>query len=344
MSTCRATNRVARKLRPSPILRQIRYESENASPASSTKAQSSGSSLGHAVVGGLAGGAVVFLGGYSYYHFSGAKVLVDTAHKTRGTVQKYTQQFKNANPEPSDALRWLRFTAQSYAAIIPGARRYVDTFFDELDAIHQKHRKEVDSIVKEAYHELKDSVASEGMSTTSALKAWKVLKKYMKRITDLAGDASEDILNNHPALKEKVGGNIDQLKQMGESYGPEAKKQVEETWGQVRGILKKGCGANTIPQIQSLVQDKMQKMHKMRNRTWNQGMEKAKPLLDKSPEVKKIVEENKDQLKQGNVQELYENIEESVQSGDTNKLKQYVSNIVNKAKKPTSGGDGGGLE
>ncbi|KAL8932436.1 MAG: hypothetical protein Q9211_006316 [Gyalolechia sp. 1 TL-2023] len=344
MSTFRATSRVARKLRSSPILRQIRYESATASSPSSTKAPSSGSNLNQALIGGLAGGGVVLLGGYSYYYFSGAKTLVDTAHTTRGTVQKYTQQFKDANPEPSEAIRWLRSTAQSYAALIPGARGYVDTFFDDLDAIHQKHGKEVDSIVKEAYSELKDNVASEGMSFTSALKAWEVLQRYMNRIADLAGDASEDILNNHPALKEKVGGNIDQLKQMGESYGPEAKKQLEETWEQVRGILKNGVGASTIPQIQSLVQDKMQKMREMGNKMWDQGMEKAKPLLDKSPAVKKIVEENKDQLKQGNVQELYEYIKESVQSGDTEKLKQYVSNTVNKANQSSSGGGGGGLE
>ncbi|KAL8937877.1 MAG: hypothetical protein Q9216_004203 [Gyalolechia sp. 2 TL-2023] len=344
MSTFRATNTVARRIRFTPVLRQIRYESANASPASPAKAQSSGSSLNQALIGGLAGGAFVLLGGYSYYHLSGAKTLVHTAHETRGTVQKYTQQFKDANPEPSEAIRWLRSSAQSYATLIPGARGYVDAFFDDLDAIHKKHGKEVDNIVKEAYGELKDNVASEGMSMTSALKAWEVLQKYMNRITELAGDASEDILNNHPALKEKVGGNIDQLKQMGESYGPEAKKQVEETWEQVRGILKDGVGANTIPKIQSLVQDNLQKMHEMGDKIWDQGMEKAKPLLDKSPEVKRIVDKNKDELKQGNVQELYENIKESVQAGDTGKLEQYVSDTVSKAKKSTSLGEAGGLE
>ncbi|KAI4179075.1 MAG: hypothetical protein L6R41_008047 [Letrouitia leprolyta] len=344
MSTFRATHRAARSLRSSPILRQIRNESTNASPASSNTSQSSGSSLSHGIIGGLAGGALVFLGGYSYYHFSGAKTLVNAAHTTRGTVQTYTQQFKDANPEPSEAIRWLRSTAQSYAGLIPGARGYVDTFFDDLDAIRQKHGNEVDRIVKEAYNELKDNVASEGMSVTSAVKVWEVLQKYMGRITELAGDATEDILNNHPALKEKVGGNIDQLKQIGDNYGPEVKKQVDETWNQVRGILKNGVGASTVPQVQSLVQDKMQKIREMGNKLWDEGMERAKPLLDKSPEVKKIVEENKDQLKQGNFQELYENIKESVQSGDTDKLKQYVSNTVNKAKKSNSGGSSGGIE
>ncbi|KAL8717907.1 MAG: hypothetical protein Q9225_004900 [Loekoesia sp. 1 TL-2023] len=342
MSTFRVVSRVPRSQRSGPLLRQIRHESASAFPPTPSKAQSSGSSISHALIGGLAGGAVVFLGGYTWYHFSAARTLVNTAHQTHATLQKYTRQFKKSDPEPSEALRWLRSTAQSYVSLIPGARRYVDTFFDDLDAIHDKHAKEVDSIIKEAYNELKDNVSSDGMSIASAQKAWKVLQKYMKRIADLAGDASEDILNNHPALKEKVGGNINQLKQMGENYGPEAKQQVEETWNQVRNKLKNGVGAGTIPQIQSIIQDKTQKVREIGNKSWEQGMKKAKPLLDKSPEAKKIVEENKDQLKQGNVQELYENIQESVQSGNTDKLKAYVSKTVNKAKKSSSGDGSGG--
>ncbi len=118
----------------------------------------------------------------------------------------------------------------------------------------------MDNIVKEAYAELKDTVSSEGMSITSATKSWSALQKYMNRIAELAGDASEDILNNHPALKDKVGGNINQLKQ-------------------------------------------------------------------------------------GNVQELYQMIKESVQSGNTANLKEYVNKTVNKAKESTSGsGGGGGIE
>ncbi|KAI4121542.1 MAG: hypothetical protein LQ338_006311 [Usnochroma carphineum] len=299
------------------------------------------SSNSQAFIGGLAGGAVVFLGGYTWYHFSGAKTLINTAHQTNATLQKYTQQFKDSSPEPGEALRWLRSTAQSYAGLIPGARGVVDTFFDDIDAIQKKHGPEVDNIIREAYNELKGTVSSGGMDVASAQKVWEVLQKYMNRIADLAGDASEDILNNHPALKEKVGGNIDQLKQMGQNYGPEAKKQVEETWSQVKDILNKGVSASTIPQIQSLVQEKTQKVREMGNKLWDEGMEKAKPLLDKSPEVKKIVEQNADQLKQGNFQELYENIKESVQTGNTEKLREYVNNTVNKAKRSTSGSSSG---
>ncbi|KAI4202013.1 MAG: hypothetical protein LQ350_002918 [Teloschistes chrysophthalmus] len=346
MSSLRIAGRVPRQLRTGPLLRQIRRESTNASQSSTSNAPSSAGGISGALAGGLVGGGVALAGGYAWYHFSGARTLVNTAHETKATFQKYTTQFQQSKPEPAEAIKWLRDTARSYSFFIPGARGYIDTFFDDIDAIHKKHGKEVDQLVTEAYTELKESVGQEGVTLASAQKVWEVLQKYSKRLGDLAGDATEDILNNHPALKEKVGGNIDQLKQMGEQYGPEAKKQIEETYRQIGDIVKNGVGASTIPQIQSLVQDKMGKVREMGNKLWDQGMEKVKPFLDKSPEVKKMVEENKEQLKQGNAQELFEKVKESVQSGDIDNLREYVRNTVNKVKNSSSGGasSGGGLE
>ena len=182
------------------------------------------------------------------------------------------------------------------------------------------------------------------MNVTAAKKAWGVLQKHLKRISDLAGDAASDIINNHPVLKEKVGGKLDQLKQMGDKYGPEAKKQADETWDQVQEIVKSGVSASTIPKVQSLLQEKVQKIQELGGKVFDQGMEKAKPYLDKSPEVKKLVEENKEKLKkQGNVQELYERVKDAVQSGKTDSLKQYVQKTVKKVGQG-SGGDDGGLE
>lgn len=339
MLRLRAANRVSRTICVRSSLRQLRHESTNTSNSSS----SSGSSLSQSLIGGLAGGGLVFLGGYTYYHFSGAKNLVNTARKTEDLFKSYGKQLKESSPEPNEALKWLRSSAKSYATFIPGATGYVDSAFDDLDAIRNKHGNEVDNIIKEAYGELKD-VSQEGMSVTAATKAWDILQRHLKRIGGLAGDAASDIINNHPALKEKVGGNLDQLKQMGDKYGPEAKKQVDETWDQIRDIIKSGVSASTIPKVQSLVQEKVQKIQELGGKAWDQGMEKAKPYLDKSPEVKELLEKNKEKLKkQGNVQELYEKVKDAVQSGSTDSLKQYVQNTVDKVGQG-NGGDGGGLE
>ncbi|KAM0803618.1 hypothetical protein BDR22DRAFT_41780 [Usnea florida] len=340
MLSLRAASRLSRTTCVRSSLRQIRHESNTSN--------SSSGGLSQSLIGGLAGGGLVFLGGYTYYHYSGkqsfgAKTLVNTARKTEDAFKGYAKQLKESSPEPNEALEWLRSTARSYAAFIPGASGYVDSAFNDLDAVRIKHGKEVDNIVKEAYGELKD-ISQEGMSVTTATKAWGALQKHLKRISDLAGDAASDIINNHPALKEKVGGNLDQLKQMGDKYGPEAKKQVDETWDQIQEIVKSGVSASTIPKVQSLLQEKVQKIQELGGKAFDQGMEKAKPYLDKSPEVKKMVEENKEKLKkQGNVQELYERVKDAVQSGKTDSLKQYVQNTVKKVGQG-SGGDDGGLE
>lgn len=183
-------------------------------------------------------------------------------------------------------------------------------------------------------------VSQEGMSVTTAQKSWEILQKHLKRIGDLAGDAAQDIIN-HSQLKDKVGESLDQLKQMGDTYGPEAKKQVDETWDQIRDIMKTGVSATTIPKVQKMVQDRVQKIQELGGKVWDHGMEKAKPFLEKSPEVKEVVEKNADQLKkQGDAQELYEKVKEAVESDNSDNFKQYVQSTVDKVKQG-NGGDGG---
>ena len=164
----------------------------------------------------------------------------------------------------------------------------------------------------------------------------------MKQIGDLAGDAAEDIMNNHPDLKKKVGGNLDQLKSMGDQYGPEAKKKVDETWDQVKNILKGGVGLGTADQLRRLIQDKVQEVKKYGDQAWQKGMEQAGPALEKAPQVKEFVEQNKDKLLQGDLAQLWEKVQSAAKSGDTGELEQFVKDSVQKGKEKAGGS--GGLE
>ncbi|KAI9880232.1 MAG: hypothetical protein M1830_004576 [Pleopsidium flavum] len=338
MIASRTAIRSTRILRVRSSIRSVRHNSTTPT----TPNHSSNASYTPALVGGMAGGALVFLGGYTYYYFSGAKTLVNTAHETKAKFESLSQRFKDAAPEPNEALRWLRQTATSYAAFIPGAKGYVDTAFDDLDLIRNKHGKEVDKIVGEAYSELKVVSQEKGMSIETAQRAWEIIQKHLKRISDLAADSAQEIMNNHPALKDKVGGNLDQLKQLGDKYGPEAKKQVDQTWDEIRNIIQTGVSVESVNKIRSLVQQKMEVVRKMGDEAWKKGMEQAKPYLDKNPKVKELVEKNMDSLKQGNVRELYEKVKESVESGNVDSLESYVKSSVDKVKQ--SGGTGGGLD
>jgi len=170
------------------------------------------------------------------------------------------------------------------------------------------------------------------VSLVTAHKTWDVIAKHMSRIGQLAGDASQQIMNNHPQLKEKVGGNIDKLKEYGDKYGPEAKKEVDRTWQQISDVVKTGVSASNIEKIKSIVQEKVDKLKKLGDEAWDKGMEQAKPYLDKNPQVKKLVEENADALKDGDVQQLYQRVKSAVEKGDSGDLESYIKSATNKVK------------
>lgn len=272
------------------------------------------------------------LGGlYTWYHFSSLKTMVNASRQARSYYESAAQKFQESTPNPDEAFKTLRQWAQSYAAFVPGASGYVNTAFDDLETIRSKHSEEFDKIVKEAYEELKD-IAKSGVNVQNAQKAADVLQKHMGRMYELGADAFSDILNNHPDLKEKVGGNLDQLKQMGSQYGPEAKKQVDQTWDQIRDIMNSGISAEAVMKVKKLVEEKKEQLKKVGDEAWKKGMEQAKPYLDKNPKIKEIIEKNQDALKQGNAKELFDKARSAVESGSTDDLEKYVSSALDKAK------------
>ncbi|PSN61784.1 hypothetical protein BS50DRAFT_561945 [Corynespora cassiicola Philippines] len=308
---------------------------QSTSTSSSSNASSSNSP---ALIGAVTGSLTTFTLGYLWYRQSGAQDLLAATKQTKSYIATGTQKLKETTPEPNEALQWLRSAATSYATFIPGARGYIDTAFNDLDAIREKHGDEVDSIVREAYGELRDIIGGGELSLLTAQKAWGVIVKHLGRIGDLSGDAAQQIMDNHPQLKEKFGGNLDKLKEMGQNYGPEAKQEVDKTWNQITDIFKTGASPENIEKVKKVVQEKIELVKKMGDEAWKKGMEQAKPYLDKNPKVKEIVEENADQLKQGNVQELYQKIKQAVEKGDTGDLEKYIRSAADKAKDTGFGG------
>ena len=301
------------------IKRNVRFASQNVTPET-------GAGSG-ALTGGLAGGGAALLVTYAWYHFSGTKSAVQTAKQAKKYIDSATDTMKvkleETTPDTNQAIQTLRETANKYASFVPGGRDYVDTAFKDLETVRQKHGGEVDKIVREAYGELRD-VSKKGLSLETASDTWNVLSKHIERLASLAGDAGEDILNNHPQLKEKLGGSADQLKQLGERFGPEAKKQVDETWKEINDIAQKGMQSDTVERVWKLVQDKTKKIKQLQEQAFNQGWEQIKPMLDKNPKVKQLVEENMEMLKQGNVSEAVSKVSNAVSTGNTQDLENFM--------------------
>jgi hypothetical protein len=256
-----------------------------------------------------------------------AKTIVNAASATKGKFDSIAKSMKDQAPEPNELLKWFRETVSSYATFIPGAKKYVDSAFNDLDKIEQKHRGEVNDIVSKAYSEMKDASKS-GLSMETAQKTWEILEKYLNQLAELASDSASEILDNHPEIKEKIGGNLDQLKSMASTYGPEAKKELDQTYSQIKEVLAGGVGVESVNKIRQLIQEKTEKVKAMGDEAWKKGMEQAKPYLEKNPEIKKVLEENADALKQGNLGELFE----KVKSGNAEDLKSYAKQAGEKVK------------
>jgi phosphate uptake regulator len=323
-----------RAAKPQFRAQQARFET-TASGAAASGNSGAGS---HAAIGAVSGAAAAVTVGYIFYRTSGARDVVMATKTTKDYVNSATKKIKETTPEPNEALQWLRNAAQSYAAFIPGAKGYVDSAFDDLDSIREKHGDEVDKIVREAYDEMRNVLGNGDVSLVTAHRTWEVISKHMSRIADLAGDSAQQIMDNHPALKEKVGGNWDKLKEYGDKYGPEAKKEVDRTWKQIGDVVKTGFSPANIEKIKSIVQEKVDKLKKLGDEAWDKGMEQAKPYLDKNPKVKELVEQNADALKGGDVQQLYNRIKKAVENGDTGDLESYVKSAADKAKDSGFGG------
>jgi cell division septum initiation protein DivIVA len=226
-------------------------------------------------------------------------------------------------------LDWLRSTAKSFAAVIPGADAYVDSAFRDLEVVQAKHGKEAEDIINCAYKELK-TVTKGNISAETASRSWKILEKAIKQLCELASDSAQDIMDNHPQLKKEVGGDLDKLKSMADNYGPEAREQLDNTYQQIEDMIKGGVSMESINKVRRMIQEKVEKMSQFGDAAWKKGMEKAKPYLDKDPLVRDIVEKNADSLKRGNHEGLFEMVKEAVSSGNTEQLQEHVKQVTEK--------------
>jgi hypothetical protein len=297
----------------------------------STVNQSS-SGTSPALIGGIAGGAAAVAGFYGWYHFSGAKTIVQTANSTKGAYQNMVKSLQEKAPEPNEALDVLKKTALSYAAFIPGARGYIESAFNDLETVRKNRSGEVDKIVKEGYGELHDLTKKGDASLETAQKAWQILQKHIEKLGSLASDSAGDIIGNHPELKEKFGGNIDQIKQLGDRYGSEGKKIANQTWDQVRDAVKDGIDTGSLAKVKDIIQQNVDKLKKFGDDAWNKGLEEIKPQLEKNPKLKEAIEKNSDRLKQGDVSQLWNIVKSSANSGSTKEAEDYIKNATQKAK------------
>jgi len=300
----------------------------------------SATSTNHIAVGMASGmaGALLLYTGWLYGTSSGkmSRQVSASVSEAQKKYQQAAQTLQAKAPSTDDAIETVRNYAYTYVAFIPGGRGLVDTVFKDLDKVRESHGKEVDDLVRETYDDL-SSVSKKGLSWNSFQDAVDVLEGFSRKISKLAAGSVMEIMDNHPQIKNKLGGPVNQLKQMGENYGPEAKKQVDQTWQQLQEIMQTGFSAETLRKAQNLIEEKSELLRNMGKQAWDKGYDQVKPMLEKNPKVKQLIEENKDALMSGNAMELFQKAKDSLSSGNTGDLEKYVKETVDKSKNQASG-------
>ncbi|KAI0342149.1 hypothetical protein BDW22DRAFT_1484995 [Trametopsis cervina] len=346
LSTTRptATRLAARRVGRTRIAQRFQTTASTSGPAPS------GSSATTHAAAGVAGGAVVLLGVYGFYHFSGAKKAVDGAK----AASTYYQQTKSAIVEkapknPNEALQFLRSIAKSYAGIIPGASTYVDSTFDSLDELHDTHGDELNKILQGAYDEiqgvLKDVKNQDGagVDAATAVKLMSILRKRVGELNELGKKAGSDVFSKleekYPTVAQSIGSSYGDLKNLAQRGGPEAKELVDESISQVQDLLKNSKNPQDAwAKATDLVQSKSQKVKEL---VWDKVAEEAK----EHPELVKIMEENRQTfVSQGvnvrSLKEVLERVRAAAKEGslDDGKLKELKDFVKTKSQETSSQG------
>ncbi|KAI8975817.1 hypothetical protein BD414DRAFT_496993 [Trametes punicea] len=330
--------------------------------STSTASQQTSFGASH-IAAGVAGGAVVFIGGYAWYYFSGVKKAVDTSK----AVSDYYQQTKTAIAEkapkdPNEALNYLRDVARSYLVVIPGARPHVDAVFDTIDKLRDSHGEDVNRIVSDGYEEVRVIIqdTASGLDMATAMKIFDVLRKHSSQLQELgqnAGkDAFESLKEKYPQVSETLGGSYSEFKRLAETKGPEAKKLYDETSQQIKDIFSKGLSQESLDQARQLIQSKTAEVRKIAQASsqdaWNRAMKEAGPYLDKLPEIKQVLSENQEKFiaagaatlsgGSSSAQEIFQRVKEIAESNNVKnkeklkELRQFVQKKAEEAEQQAS--------
>ena len=154
------------------------------------------------------------------------------------------------------------------------------------------------------------------------------VSKIQQLSSTLSAGALAPLLANHPALKSALGDSYNQLTDLGNKYGPEARKITEDAVKQIKDLTDKGVNGESIAKAVSIAKQKLEEVRKLGQQVgseaYSKAAEGARPYLDKAPDVKKYLEESVDGLKEyvGDdgvklINETYSELEAAGKKGDS---------------------------
>ncbi|KZO94291.1 hypothetical protein CALVIDRAFT_484378, partial [Calocera viscosa TUFC12733] len=284
---------------------------------------------------------------YAYYHWSGAANVIATAKRLRdGAVQAKDKAFEKV-PSTNEALNYLRQTARAYAVLIPGGTVYVDTTFDNLEEARRTHGQEVDGIVKAAYEEIKRIVDAGGADFDTAQKVARVLSRRGKELAEVAKKASGDLLDKYPGARDKLGAAYAQLETFAKGQGEEGRKMMDEVRGQLGEMFRKGGASSdeVLNKAKEVLSSTQADLKGAGEKAWQAGLDRAKPYLDKVPELRKTLEGNRDALAaavSGGSGEVWDRVKKVAEAGKKDQgkaLEEFKDWAKEKGEQAKQGGE-----
>ncbi|ORY57128.1 hypothetical protein BCR35DRAFT_309715 [Leucosporidium creatinivorum] len=328
-TAARSLSQSARAARSQAARRHLSTAPPAAQPANSSH-----------LVSGLAGGGLVLGVLYGYYHYSGTAKVVSTSRQAIDAAKSAKDKVASSTPSPKEALGLVRSIAKSYAAAIPGAAGAVDASFDQLEQLAEKHGDKVSEVVKQTYDDVVK--ASEG-GKDAGEKIVKALAEAVGKVQKLVGEeggkAFDLLKEKFPEVGKALGGEFEELQKLSEKHGPEASRIASSFYDDASKIVSEGgVNAKTLESVKDLLAKKTKEIkdfsQKAGKDAWEASAKKAGPLLDKMPDVKKLVDENvgklegvvgEDRVKV--VKDLYAELEKIGKSGKS------VDDMTKEAKK-----------
>ncbi|KAK9713038.1 hypothetical protein K7432_006740 [Basidiobolus ranarum] len=245
------------------------------------------------ILAGLAGGSAVVIGGYGWYHFSGAKDVVGKAQSAFQTIQNIEAK----TPPPGVIVNTVKSLSTPLLISIPGAK----TLLDQLQKLEDNHGPEIKKLWDETTQEV-SKITANGWDEESTKKVTELIKQktthLQELVKDIAEDVSDEFLNAFPQVKDAVGGSLEELKSLSGKGGEDAQKIVSKTYSQIKKTLDEGMNENTVSEITELIKDNMEDAKKLVGKAgdiaWDKSILLAGPFLDKMPDVKKKIEQATD--------------------------------------------------
>ncbi|KAF8521909.1 hypothetical protein BU17DRAFT_64638 [Hysterangium stoloniferum] len=255
-----------------------------------------------AIYGGLAGGGLVLVGTYAWYHLSGTKKVIQTEKATIDTAQEAKDKFQQVAPAPREALMLLK-SAMKMVAPSPG----IDYVFDQFERMLEKHGDRMGDIVVNMYGEMREALEKGDPKDAGKIMINIITKRgdeIRKLGTDIGTDVLGSLLDKSPELRRVLGGSYDRLKSTADKVitsGPEAKRIVTDTANQAASILNGGINATSVADAAALLQQKSKEFEGLASRSssdaWKAARNNAQPILDNLPHLKNFLDENVESLK-----------------------------------------------